>query len=116
MKTFTSYPGGISDIAVKGIQNVDRDEIRQANANGNKIKLIALAERINDSWALSVNPMPVPGDSFLGTCDKWEMGIELESDLYESICMKNFEADPVGTSAAVLRDAVDIFKYRKALL
>ncbi len=116
MKTFTSYPGGISDIAVKGIQNVDRDEIRQANANGNKIKLIALAERINDSWALSVNPMSVPGDSFLGTCDKWEMGIELESDLYESICMKNFEADPVGTSAAVLRDAVDIFKYRKALL
>ena len=110
MKTFTGYPGSISDIVVKGIEDVDRNDIIQANANGNKIKLIALAERIKDSWVLSVKPMPVPRDSFLGTCDKWEMGIELETDPYESICMKNFEADPVGTSAAVLRDAVDIFK------
>ncbi|HWA33323.1 MAG TPA: hypothetical protein VG737_04290, partial [Cyclobacteriaceae bacterium] len=60
------------------------------------------------AWRLSVKPTRVPNNSFFGTCDKWEMGIELETDLYESISMKNFEADPVGTSAAVLRDAISL--------
>ena len=36
------------------------------------------------------------------------MGIELHSDFYECIYMKNYEEDPLGTSAAVLRDAIDL--------
>ncbi len=106
MKTFTGYPGGIGDIVVEGVQNVERSRVQEAQQRGEKIKLLALAEQENGSWKLSVRPTGVPDHSFLGTCDKWEMGIELETDLYESISLKNFEADPVGTSAAVLRDAV----------
>jgi hypothetical protein len=37
------------------------------------------------------------------------MGFEIETDLYEKICMKNYEADPLGTSAAVMRDCLDLF-------
>ena len=34
---------------------------------------------------------------------------ELRTDLYESISMKNYEADPLGTSAAVVRDVLEMF-------
>ena len=108
MKSFTNFNGSIADIFVEGIQHLDAKEVVQAAKEGNKIKLLAAAEPLDNQWRLSVKPVAVPADSFLGTCDGWEMGIELKTDLYETIAMKNYEADPVGTSAAVLRDAIDI--------
>ncbi|MCU0368754.1 MAG: hypothetical protein MUF39_07980 [Cyclobacteriaceae bacterium] len=108
MRSFTSFKGSIHDIAVTGIEHVTTEQIRAAKQCGNKIKLVASAEPDGDSWRLEVKPIEVPQYSFLGTCDGWEMGIELESDLYEYVAMKNYEADPLGTSAAVLRDAIDL--------
>ena len=108
MKSFTNFTGNISDIPVEGIQHLEGPEIRRAKKEGNKIKLLAVAESDRNKWKLSVKPVSVPSESFLGTCNGWEMGVELKTDLYESIAMKNYEADPVGTSAAVLRDAIDV--------
>ncbi len=108
MKSFTNFTGNISDIPVEGIQHLEGSEIRRAKKEGNKIKLLAVAESDRNEWKLSVKPVSVPSESFLGTCNGWEMGVELKTDLYESIAMKNYEADPVGTSAAVLRDAIDV--------
>ena len=108
MKSFTNFTGNISDILVEGIQHLEGSEIRRAKKEGNKIKLLAVAESDRNEWKLSVKPVSVPSESFLGTCNGWEMGLELKTDLYESIAMKNYEADPVGTSAAVLRDAIDV--------
>mgnify|MGYP003353080540 CR=1 FL=1 len=34
--------------------------------------------------------------------------VEIETDLYEKIYLKNYEADPLGTSAAVLRDILEL--------
>ncbi len=106
MKAFTDFSGLISDIPVTGIQHIEVNDIKIAKQKGMTIKLIALAEKDNHQWKLSVKPMEVKKNSFLGTCNGWEMGIELQTDLYESIAMKNYEADPVGTSAAVIRDAM----------
>ena len=108
MKSFTNFTGTISDITVEGIQHLEVSEILQAKVEGKKIKLLAVAESERGQWKLSVKPVSVPSDSFLGTCNGWEMGVELKTDLYESIAMKNYEADPIGTSAAVLRDAIDV--------
>lgn len=108
MKSFTDYRGSIHDIEVEGIQHVHPDQLLAAKARGNKIKLLARADKVGSNWKLSVKPTEVVAHSFLGTCDGWEMGIELNTDFYESISMKNYEADPVGTSAAVLRDAIDL--------
>ena len=36
------------------------------------------------------------------------MGVEIASDLYDKVYLKNYEADPLGTSAAVLRDIFDL--------
>ncbi|MEQ1587571.1 MAG: hypothetical protein ABL895_16925, partial [Cyclobacteriaceae bacterium] len=98
----------IQDIVVEGIQHIQPDQLLAARLRGNKIKLLASAEPDGSNWKLTVKPTEVSASSFLGTCDGWEMGLELNTDLYESISMKNYEADPVGTSAAVLRDAIDL--------
>ena len=108
MKSFTDYSGSIHDIKVEGIQHLHPDQLAAARSRGNKIKLLASAEPDGDTWKLTVKPTEVTTNSFLGMCDGWEMGIDLKTDLYESISLKNYEADPLGTSAAVLRDAIDL--------
>ena len=108
MKSFTDFSGSVADIEVHGIQDITLEKIQMAKDQGNKIKLLATARPTNTGWSLSVSPVEIPASSFLGTCDGWEMGLEVETDLYEAIAMKNFEADPVGTSAAVLRDMIEL--------
>ncbi|MEQ8302859.1 MAG: hypothetical protein RIB47_05665 [Cyclobacteriaceae bacterium] len=109
MKSFTDFAGSVSDIKLRGIEEVSAQQIKEAAEKNLKIKLVASAHRKEGTWNLSVTPIEVAGDSFLGSCNGWEMGIEVKTDLYESISMKNYEADPTGTSAAVLRDAIDLF-------
>lgn len=111
MKSFTDFSGTINNIHVEGIQNINTLQLLEAKKTGSKIKLLAIGERKDNQWAVSVRPTLVNENSFLGTCDGWEMGIELKTDLYESIYMKNYEADPLGTSAAVVRDVLEIFKF-----
>ena len=110
MKSFADFAGTINDIHVEGIQKLTPQKLLEAKETGSKIKLLAIAEKNDNQWELSVKPVLVEANSFLGTCDGWEMGIELKTDLYESISMKNYEADPVGTSAAVIRDVLEMFK------
>jgi homoserine dehydrogenase len=110
MKSFTDFSGTINDIHVEGIQNITSHQLVEAKKTGSKIKLLAIAERRDNQWAVSIRPTLVNENSFLGTCDGWEMGIEVKTDLYESISMKNYEADPLGTSAAVVRDVLEIYR------
>jgi len=108
MKCFTDFSGSIHDISTDGIQNISQNEIIKAKDKDCKIKLVAKAERVGENWKLEVEPQELEMNSFLGSCNGWEMGLEIETDLYERISLKNYEADPVGTSAAVLRDAIDV--------
>lgn len=108
MKSLRGFGGNFADIRVTGIQGLRAQDLRAARQRGMAIKLVADAKREGDSWSLSVRPEELPESSFLGGCEGWEMGVEIEADLYERICMKNYEADPLGTSAAVMRDCLDI--------
>jgi homoserine dehydrogenase len=115
MKSFTNFSGSIHDIEVMGIQHIQPEQLLEAKSRGNRIKLLASAEPEGNSWKLSVKPTELPANSFLGMCDGWEMGIEIRTDFYESISMKNYEADPLGTSAAVLRDAIDVIQKNNVI-
>lgn len=108
MRSVTDFKGTIKDIKLEGIENVTAAQLSTARSDHRVIKLIATAQQINGQWQLSVKPESVPTNSFLAGCSGWEMGIELKTDLYESISMKNYEADPMGTAAAVLRDMIDV--------
>lgn len=108
MKSFGDFSGSIRDIQMTGIEAITPSQLHNAVTNGQTIKLIASATRIGESSKLSVQPTSVPINSFLGGINGWEMGIEIKTDLYESISMKNYEADPVGTAAGVLRDMIEV--------
>lgn len=108
MKSFTSFSGTIADIRTEGIQLVTPAMLAEAKGHGNIIKLVAEAIPHGEQWELSVAPVELPRNSFLGSCEGWEMGFEVETDLYERICMKNYEADPLGTCAAVMRDCLEL--------
>lgn len=107
MKAAGLFKGSINDIQVSGIRNLRADQLSLSTNEGKKLKLVA--EAVIDpegNWRLTVGPKEVEATSFLGTCDGWEMGIEIESDLYEKVYLKNYEAEPTGTSAAVMRDVL----------
>ncbi|MEZ4973056.1 MAG: hypothetical protein R2820_07075 [Cyclobacteriaceae bacterium] len=109
MRSATDFSGAIKEIKLEGIDNVTAEQLSAARSSNHAIKLIATAQQINGQWQLSVKPESVPANSFLASCSGWEMGIKIKTDLYESISMKNYEADPMGTAAAVLRDMIDVF-------
>lgn len=110
MKTFSDYNGSIDDIVIGGIENLNGDEVQKAAKVNTHIKLLASAYKQENKWKLEVKPTTVAADSFIGSCNGWEMGIEVKTDLYPSISLKNFEEDPRSTAAAVLSDMVDIFE------
>ena len=108
MKSFTDFSGGVSDIEITGIRNIKISQIEQAASQNKRIKLLASASKMGDQWILAVEPIEVESDSFLGNCDGWEMGIQLQTDYYKDISMKIMEKEPVSTSAAVLRDIINV--------
>ncbi len=107
----------LADVMVQGITQVTAEDLRVARTQGNTLKLVARAERqAGGSYQLAVKPTLVPLDSFLGQCDGWEMGIELQSDLYGLMYYKIWEREPLPTAAAMLRDAVNLLTRPPALL
>ena len=106
--SFLGISVSLSDVNVQGITQVTAEDLRAARTAGNTIKLVARAERTDGGYALSVRPTIVPLHSFLGQCDGWEMGIELQSDLYGLMFYKIWEREPLPTAAAMLRDAVNL--------
>ncbi len=109
MKSFCGYSGNISDIQIEGVRAIDQTQIRQAAQRNKRIKLLASAQKTNGQWQLSVKPVELAANSFLGQCDGWEMGISIKADYYEEIAMKIKEQDPISTCAAVLRDVINLF-------
>ena len=109
MKSFTDFSGTIHDIEIEGIDHITPNQLAEARSRGNVIKLIAAAKPEGTNWKLSVRPTMVKASSFLANCTGWEMGVEFETDYYESISMKIYEEDPLATSAAVFRDAINLY-------
>jgi len=107
--SFLGIHVGLNDVDVEGITKVTRDDLEIANRYGQNIKLLAVAEATTDGYQLSVSPTLVPRDEFLGSCNGWEMGVEIASDLYGKMYYKIWEREPLPTAAAMLRDAVNLF-------
>lgn len=100
----------LADVSVQGIIDVTPEELAQAAQRGQTIKLLASAERREERYAFSVQPVAVDTHSFLGQCSGWEMGVEVESDLYGRMFYKIWEREPLPTAAAMVRDAVNLMR------
>jgi homoserine dehydrogenase len=108
MKSFSSFSGSIKNITIDGVRSITAKAIKEASSRGNRIKLLAEAKKSQGNWQLTVKPIEVEENSFLGSCDGWEMGIQLQTDYYQALYMKIYEQDPITTSAAVVRDMINL--------
>jgi homoserine dehydrogenase len=107
--SFLSMPATLADVQVAGITHLTQGDLQAAHGDGEVIKLIATAEARGDGlYTLRVAPERLPADDFLGSCSSWEMGIEVQSDLYGRMYHKIWEREPLPTAAAMLRDAVNL--------
>lgn len=99
----------LQEVQVTGITAITTEQLQAEAKHGRTLKLIATAQRHTDGYTLSVAPTVVAQTDFLGSCSGWEMGIEIQSDLYGKLYHKIWEDSPLPTAAAMLRDAVMIF-------
>jgi homoserine dehydrogenase len=108
--SFLGVEAKLSDVTVQGITAITQADLDGYAAQNLRLKLVAEAVRTDDGYAFSVGPQPLPTEDFLATCRSWEMGIEIHSDLYEIMYHKIWEAEPLPTAAAMLRDAVNLLR------
>ena len=105
---FSDAPVTIHDVAGEGIQGVDAELLAECRERGEVLKLLGIAERAGDAWSYRVEPTKVPSGDFLAGCTAWQMAVEIESDLYGTTFHKQYEREPIPTSASMLRDTVHL--------
>lgn len=103
------HPVSLRDIQVRGILEIGADDLRQARARDETIKLLAVAEAHGDGYKLSVRPRRLPLDHPLARLGGQEMGILYETDSMGTLVATMRERGPMGTAAAMLRDVIAIF-------
>lgn len=99
----------LSDLQVEGIRHLTPEDLRAARRERRVVKLLALAERHGDDYALSVRPTALPEGHVLARTGMWDMGVVYHTDYMGVISAVIEEKGPVPTSAAVLRDMINVF-------
>ena len=107
--SFLGIQAMLDDVTVEGITQITTAALQAELHQGRTIKLVAQAKAEDGGYKLSVSPTVLPQDDFLARCVGWEMGIEIQSDLYGKMYHKIWEREPLPTAAAMLRDAVNLF-------
>ncbi|GAP62906.1 homoserine dehydrogenase [Ardenticatena maritima] len=95
------------DVDVEGIEHLTREQLLDAETNGQTIRLVASAERqANGTYRLRVAPRALPKTHPLAILEGHQMGVVFETDINGRIFLAIEEEDPTPTAAAMLRDIV----------
>lgn len=97
---------GIEDVAVEGITAITAEDIAQATANGQVIKLLALAERLDKGISLRVHPTLIPMDNPLATVGGAFNAIVIDGEAAGTLMFYGQGAGGAPTASAVLSDVV----------
>jgi homoserine dehydrogenase len=101
-------PTTLQDLQVEGIRKITSEELVTAKGRQQTIKLIALAERHGSKYHLSVRPTRLDNAHPLANVGAGMMAVIYHTDINGSIFASIEEHDPYPTSAAVLRDIVQV--------
>ncbi len=103
-------PTRLQDLTVKGIRDITLADLDAAAAQGQAIKLLAIAERQGGDYALRVEPTWLPLNHPLARTGMWDMAVVYYTDYMGVISAIIEEEGPVPTSAAVLRDMINLYR------
>ncbi len=102
-------PTVLADVQVEGIRGLTQSDLQRARQEGKIIKLLALAVQDGDDYRLSVRPTALDKDHPMARTGLWDMGVVYHTDYMGVISAVIEEEGPVPTSAAVLRDMINIY-------
>ncbi|HHT7238209.1 MULTISPECIES: homoserine dehydrogenase [Bacillus] len=104
----------LTDIHVKGIENVTKQQIRNAKEENKVIKLIASAYKNEDgNLNLNVEPDEIDKEHPLAKVNGTEKGITFFTDSMGQVTTIGGASNPRGAAAAALKDVINL--YRKDL-
>ncbi len=102
-------PTKLEELEVVGIRSVSAEELKQARAAGQVIKLVARAEKVDKDFRFSVKPTRLEATHPLARIGAEMMGVIYSTDINGTIFASIEEKDPYPTAAAVLRDMVNVY-------
>jgi homoserine dehydrogenase len=103
------YPATLDEVTVKGITAITSDELREAEAAGKRVKLLASAQQDGEGYRLDVRPVWLDAGHPMAQLGPKQMGIVYHTDISGSISAAIVEETPEPTASAMLRDVVDVF-------
>jgi homoserine dehydrogenase len=102
-------PTTLADLDVIGIRGVTLADLKRAAAEGKVIKPLAVAEWAGDDYTLRVGPTWLDANHPLARTGRWDMAVVYHTDYMGIISAIIEEKGPVPTSAAVLRDMINVY-------
>jgi homoserine dehydrogenase len=102
-------PTKLEHVHVEGIRHTTLEDLQSARARGQVLKLLALAEKEAEDFRLSVQVTALDQAHPLARIGRWDMGVVYHTDFMGIISAVIEEKGPVPTSAAVLRDMINIY-------
>lgn len=105
-------PTSLGELQVEGIHGIGQETLRQARLRGRVVKLLALAEPADGDWRLSVGPTALDESHPLAGLRDHELGIVYETDVLGRVSTTIRDRSPMGTSAAMLRDLLNLYLGR----
>jgi homoserine dehydrogenase len=103
------HPAVLGDVGVEGITGVTPSLLRDAQAQGKRIRLLATAEQHGASYRLIVAPAWLDADHPLAQLGPEEMGIVFHTDVCGRLQASIVEESPMPTAFAMLRDVLCIY-------
>lgn len=108
-------PTCLADVNVQGIRHLSNDYVQQTLAEGHRIVLVCLAEKIGDHYKLSVQPTPLPLEHPLARITPDEMAVAYYTEDVERLFVASSEPSATPAAAAMLRDMLDIIRSETQL-
>lgn len=103
-------PTTLADLRVEGIRGVKAEDLADAQAHGQVIKLVASAVKQGADYSLTVRPTRLEQTHPLASVADGYMGVIYETDINGQVFARIHEADPYPTAAAVLRDVINLYQ------
>ncbi len=102
----------LRDVHVAGIAGLAPDFVRSAGREGRSVKLLATAApgRLSGRWTIDVRPSLIDPSHPLAHVNGTEKGITFLTDSMGSVSVTGGRSNPRGAAAALLKDAINIFR------
>lgn len=100
------------DVDRTGIRGLTLDDVKEAEANGERIRLICEAERVGDEVVARVKPQRVPIGGTLAGVTGTTSVVDFETDTLPRFTMIEHDPGPMTTAYGMLADMINITRGR----